>query len=257
MSITGLVHRTCPARALGVEWLDLETILGRGERYDVTVNLATCYGRGGEGLAELVRTNVALPNALLDSGVCDGGVFVNAGTALPPGTNEYSLSKHQFVDWLGRQAERRDLLGINAALQHFYGPGDSEHKFPTWLLRTLLRGDPSVDLSSGTQRRDFIYVDDVVSAFCEIVLRSDALTRGAVNEIPIGSGQAVSIREFCLRMVEIVGAKTELRFGAIASRSEEPDLVVSPGGWLELKGWLPAVGLSQGLTRMVREEKEL
>ena len=59
---------------------------------------------------------------------------------------------------------------INARLFHLYGPSDKPTKFVNSIIQSLKNNLPTIDLTSGTQRRDFIYIDDAIEAFLLIIL---------------------------------------------------------------------------------------
>jgi nucleoside-diphosphate-sugar epimerase len=103
------------------------------------------------------------------------------------------LSKKHFLDWLKSYS---DGIGcFNVALEHFYGPGDDPTKFVTYLVHSLLRGESALDLTEGLQKRDFIYIDDVIDAFISIINYSFSVGSG-FYEYEVGSGAPIEIREF-------------------------------------------------------------
>lgn len=54
---------------------------------------------------------------------------------------------------------------INIKIEHMYGALDDENKFIYWLINKLKQNVEKIDLTSGVQKRDFIYIDDIVSAY--------------------------------------------------------------------------------------------
>ena len=76
-------------------------------------------------------------------------------------------------------------------------------------------------LTEGKQRRDFIYIDDVVNNLAKIL---SIPTQGRVN-IPLGTGEGISIREAIIYLKEVTNSDSELVFGAIPSRKVEPDSI--------------------------------
>ncbi len=56
---------------------------------------------------------------------------------------------------------------------HMYGPGDSPNKFIPWLIAQLKNNVPKIDLTAGEQTRDFIYIDDVCTAFKTVCDKMD------------------------------------------------------------------------------------
>ena len=53
-----------------------------------------------------------------------------------------------------------------------YGPNDGPSKFISKLIKDFQLDAPNIPLTDGKQKRDFIYIDDVVNAFL-IVLKKN------------------------------------------------------------------------------------
>jgi nucleoside-diphosphate-sugar epimerase len=227
----------------------LEDVFRVGE-YGMILHCATNYGRRVSNPLQIIEANLMLPLRLIELGSKNGiGCFINTDTIIDKGINQYSLSKGQFKEWLVQYADK--MLCINVALEHFYGPGDDDSKFVSNIIRRLLERVPSIDLTLGQQKRDFIYIDDVVYAFRSIVEASLGLATGYMS-FEVGSGQAVSIEQFVKLIAGIMGNKeTRLNFGALKYR---------PGEVMESKvnldslrrlGWDCKVDLREGLAKTI------
>jgi nucleoside-diphosphate-sugar epimerase len=84
---------------------------------------------------------------------------------------------------------------FNVVLEHFYGPGDDTSKFVTWVIRELLTNVDHIDLTLGEQKRDFIYIDDVVSAFIAIIENESRFKKG-FHQFEVGTNNLIEIRQF-------------------------------------------------------------
>jgi nucleoside-diphosphate-sugar epimerase len=221
----------------------------------VIIHCATNYGRGDVDPAELLDANLIMPLQLLEAG-CKAGVrcFVNTDTILDKGVSQYALSKGQFREWLENYGQR--LVCVNVALEHFYGPLDNPTKFVSYVVKLLLDGVDRIDLTLGEQKRDFIYIDDIVSAFLVILAHCRSL-EGGYHEFEIGTGQPVTIRSFVELSKELSGnTRTLLNFGAVPYRENEAmEVAVNTAGIRGL-GWVPGTSLPEGLARMIAQEKE-
>jgi nucleoside-diphosphate-sugar epimerase len=141
----------------------------KDHRIDLVIHCATNYGRSQVAVTDILQANLTLPLHLLQLSAQNGvSAFVNTDTILDKGVSAYSLSKKQFSDWLGVFSDR--LLCVNVAIEHFFGPGDDPSKFVSSMVKRMISGDPEIELSPGTQKRDFIYIDDVVAAFEKIIV---------------------------------------------------------------------------------------
>lgn len=235
----------------------LETAFRDG-RYDTIVHCATNYGRqeGMQARSGMIETNLLLPLRLLELAVEYGARnFVNTDTLLDKGVSPYALSKLQFREWLRHFSG--EIGATTVSLEHFYGPDDDNSKFVTHIVRALLSGVPAIPLTPGAQLRDFIYIDDVVSAFAYVLDDLSSRPRGYV-EYEVGTGKTTSIRDFVMLAKRLSGNEnTRLEFGAIPYRAQEPMNVQVDTSRLDAAGWRPLVSLEEGLKRTFEYERTL
>lgn len=224
-------------------------------RIDSIIHCATNYGRGDVDSIEILNANLILPLQLLQTG-CRAGVrcFINTDTILDKGVNDYALSKSQFREWLGNYAQK--MVCVNVALEHFYGPLDDPTKFVSFVVKQFLDEADVIDLTLGEQKRDFIYIDDIVSAFKLIISKARTSKSGYID-YEIGTGNNISIRQFVELAKRISGnTKTQLNFGSIPYRENEVmETSVNTRGIRSL-GWEPRVSLEKGLAKMISIERE-
>lgn len=220
---------------------------------DIVIHCATDYGRHFDTV-NLVETNLILPLQLLQQCVNKKQtLFINTDTILDKRVNAYALSKSQFLDWLKFHASL--LPCINIALEHFYGPFDNTSKFCSKIVSDFLHDVASIDLTPGEQRRDFIYIDDVIDAFMVLIRYGLAQSNG-LCQFEVGTGCNVKIREFVLLAQKLVGnVNTKLNFGALSYRQNEVmEYSVQLDPLLRL-GWKPRFNLEKGLSKMINTEK--
>lgn len=131
-----------------------------------------------------------------------------------------------------------------------YGPGEGDGRLLPSVILNLLR-NREAPCSHGNQVRDFLYVEDVASAFVSLLASP---VEGPVN---IASGRGVTIREMVLAAAGVLGGCEHVRFGALPSPPKEPSRIVGENRRLvEAVGWKPAFGLEAGIARTVRYWKE-
>lgn len=201
-------------------------------QFDVICHCATAYGRNSAQTSQVLEGNLLFPINILENAIQNGcKYFINTDTffckQLPNRLNqnepvympEYTLTKYQFREWGRLRANQGSINFINLQMEHIYGPNDSLGKFVPWLETQLQKNAPSVDLTDGIQLRDFIYVDDVVDVFLDILNRIHSL-RGYIH-YEVGSGQAMSVRQFVEKMKDRAHASTKLNFGGLPRREEE------------------------------------
>lgn len=232
---------------------DLKALFAR-EKICSIIHCATNYGRGNESPLDILDANLTLPLKLLQMGAGAGvKSFINTDTVLDKRVSNYSLSKRHFRDWLQTCADR--MTCVNMALEHFYGPDDNSSKFVTWIIHSLIKGVPEMQLTKGEQKRDFIYIDDVVDAF--ILILADSLSRDkGFFHYEIGTGRLVPIADFVRTIKAIVGnTATVLDFGAVPYRENEVMASSVDLTKITSLGWAPGVGLEAGLEKTIEFEK--
>ena len=147
---------------------------------------------------------------------------------------------------MGEQLAR--LLGIEfvwARLFYLYGPFEDRRRLVPYVIDTLLRGEP-VEVTQGTQMRDFLHVADVASALTALALSEGT---GVVN---VGSGKPVTVRQVVSTLESLVGRPGLVRFGARPENPTDPPHVSADNRKLiAATGWHPAHDLESGLRHTI------
>lgn len=222
--------------------------------YDVMLHCATNYGRREVPLSDVIEANLLLPLRLLEAGQKKGlKTFVNTDTMLKKNVSGYTLSKRQFGEWLQLFSGR--LTAVNMVIEHFYGPGDDNSKFVSYVIQSLLNSTPQIAFTEGAQKRDFIYVDDVVDAFVQVLDSTEQAPPG-YSEYEVGSGNTISVKEMVTLAKKLCdNADSELLFGAIPYRPNEPMDVEVDISKLRALGWSPKWNLREGLLKTIEHER--
>ena len=234
---------------------DIESFVRKSEP-QVVVHTACAYGREGETRLQLFDTNFRLGVVVAEAlqSVAHEATFINTGSVLGPDVNFYALSKHQFSQWghkIAATSEGRFRF-INVALQHMYGPDDDPSKFATYVLRACKRNELTLNLTSGEQERDFIYIDDVVRAYDTLLTQHHQLRLS--DDIDVGSGVSPSIRDFVETVHRLTESQTELNFGTLNHRANEPMRCRADIERLNQLGWWPVFDLQRGLQKTIELE---
>lgn len=219
-------------------------------KIDIVIHTATLYGRNNENINTMIQSNLLFPlEVLYEASVKNTEIFINTDTMLNRNTNVYSLTKSQFSDWLEMFCEK--IKCVNMRLEHFYGPEDKPVKFIAWIIEQFRKNVDSIDLTAGLQKRDFIYIDDVISAFDCVVKNQDKHILGKVNKFDVASGTRISIRELVTQIQNMMGnTKTKLNFGALPYRKEELLEYETDISGLKSLGWEPKVFTKEGLEKV-------
>ena len=225
------------------------------QRVDAVIHTACQYGRNGESLCQMVESNLMFGVRLLEAGIrFNSDTFFNTDTLLQKHLNAYTLSKKHLVEWLQQQSDKIQV--VNLKLEHMYGTKDDTTKFVPWVISQLKSNAPEIKLTLGEQQRDFIYIDDVVSAYLLALEKSSSLTN--FNEFDVGTGELITVRSFLEKLkqrydTDCKQTTTKLAFGAIPYREGEMMRVEVNNKSLLVLGWKPAISLDKGFNFILEE----
>lgn len=175
------------------------------------------------------------------------GVLDEAAAARP--TTLYGRSKLAGTRALARVGRATGVKALTARLFMVYGPG--EH--PGRLLPLLTRAahdDTDIPLTSGEQRRDFTYVEDVAVG----LLRLGLIPASVSLTVNLATGRLTRVRDVVELAARELGIREDrLKFGLLPTRPEEMSRVtgVSTDRLRELTGWVPATSPATGIRRAV------
>ncbi len=225
------------------------------QRIDCVIHTACHYGRNGDPISQVVEGNLMFGLRILDACLkFNTDTFFNTDTLLQKHLNVYTLSKKQFVEWLTQQSDKVQV--VNLKLEHMYGPKDESTKFVPWVISQLQQNVTEIKLTEGEQERDFIYIDDVVSAYLTVLEQARNLP--SFSEFDVGTGQLVTVKKF-LEQLKVSyqtffgEIETKLAFGAIPYREGEMMTVqVNNQGLCDL-GWTIKTSTESGLKKVLKD----
>ena len=122
------------------------------------------------------------------------------------------------------------------------------------MLNSCLNNEENIDLTIGTQERDFIYIDDVVAAY-GFIFRSAHNIAANFKQIDVGTGSAIVIRDLVELIHGVTNSTSNLNFGAIPIRDDEVMYSKADTKFLEEIGWRCQFSIEAGIKRMFDLEK--
>jgi CDP-paratose synthetase len=218
---------------------------------DVVINTAALYGRKGESTLALVDANIEYPTRLLTlANKYNCKAFIQTGTSLPDDISLYALTKNTFVKLARLQTGT--LKFINIELEHFYGPNDDVSKFISYVINQCINGN-DLSLTEGLQKRDFIYIDDVVSAYSIIIKNLGDFKQ--FETVPVGSGLSPTIKESVEIIHTLIKSSSKLKFGAVSMRENELMYSCADTSKLVNLGWNLRYSIEAGIKATVKGTK--
>jgi nucleoside-diphosphate-sugar epimerase len=217
---------------------------------------------GVDAARAYVESNVTAVAVALDACVRSGvprAVVFGSGSEYRPEAR--SLSERDAIG--PRTTYDATKVAASVMVQHFreaggievvmarpfslYGPRERLSRFVPYVVTSALAGR-SIEMSSGTQRRDYLYVDDLADAIVRL-----AQAPAPWPEVVNFSGPAEhSLFDIAVAAVKIVGTNVQILRN---SRPGNPgDRPVFLGDWSlarDLLGWEPTHDLRGGLAKTV------
>lgn len=181
---------------------------------DILIYTSCVYDNGINNYMDILKSNFIFPLELMNN--IKLKTFIYIGTSMNKYTNQYSLSKNQFAEYGKYYSLHNNINFINILLETFYGKDEPQNRFLSTITNKL-KSNEEVNLTEGTQIRDFIYIEDVINGI-DIIVKSNLK---GYHDIPLGSGEGISIRELVEYLKTILNSKSNLNFGAIPLRKNE------------------------------------
>jgi UDP-glucose 4-epimerase len=183
----------------------------------------------------------------------------SAAGGLDPG-NVYAASKVATWAFCRMYHRAHGTPVVVARPFNVYGPGQDERALIPSAIRAALNGQ-DFSTTPGEQRRDFIYIDDVIEGFLAL-----ATTGGIDGEsLDLGTGQATPVRD----VVERIFALTASRSAGLTTGRGRPqigalpyrpgvvwELTADAARTAQLTGWRARIGLDEGLQSTIEAMTE-
>lgn len=242
-----------------VTWLDIDDNPSALESFlvgvDCVMHTAASYGRSGESMVDVAQANTLFGLSILNAAVKQNvKSFINTDSSLPKTTNAYTLSKAHLAEWGKLMCSEMGTHFINIRLEHIYGPGDDPVKFTDLVITACLRNEPELKLTAGLQQRDFIYIDDVVSAYL-LLMETQPTTTSGYAEVALGSGEVISVRNLVETIHSMTRSTTHLAFGAVPTKQNEVMYSCADTTQLRQLGWQPETSLIEGLRQTIESKQ--
>ena len=225
-------------------------------------HLAGTLKRDSSLSEEIIRINSGGTRNLLDaidwdvtrSVVCTStGEVYNPANSIPYredssllGVSVYSRSKilaeGHCQDFI---RDGKNVVIVRPAL--VYGPRQVNDQFLPSIFRAMVNHE-KLDVTGCEQRRDFIFVEDVVKAFFRLGLNEDAYGK----TFNIGPGVSYKLIDIVRKIESISGSSLDVNIGGRPYRNPEFwDSVLEPSLIKSTIDWNPEINLDEGLRKTI------
>lgn len=217
--------------------------------------------RNQEEVKEMMKVSInGTINLLLASKDISYRIFVNTGSSSEYGFKNQPMRETDLLEPFSFYAAVKasaTLLCQAFAFQYkkpivtfrpfsIYGPYESYDRFIPTIIRALINNE-SIRLTPGYQRRDFVYVEDLVEAYTEAIQNGNMLKGKLCN---IGTGKEYSNDEVVQILFKIAGKKVNVEKGRFPKRSwDNPHWVADISQTKKILKWKPNHTLEKGLQK--------
>lgn len=236
-------------KSYDVDKISIKKIFDENEIEGI-IHLATDYGRkNNNDIIQMIKVNIELPTQLLDLCIKYGiKFFINTHTHVNNKYSLYSAMKSSFLEILRFFIANYQIKFINMRLEYMYGEKDDYNKFVPFVIKSILE-DKEIRATKGEQKRDFIYVKDVVNAYIKVLNNLEKFNDEFV-EFEIGSGNSISLCDFVGKIEEQINKKGNIKWGEIPYKKNE---IFDSKAYIEKAkqylGWSPKYDINSGLKK--------
>lgn len=216
--------------------------------------------------AELqMETNIILASAKLH----DLRLFLNFGTADMLSTNgcvvsdpdalhpktPYSWIKSSSTNLVGALNRSVEFPGTTLIPSLVYGPGQTQDMFVPGLIMSLLQ-EQEFEMTSGTQIRDMIYIEDLINLVISIIEKPGPLLG---QNLLVGSGKSITVRKLAYLIANLIQPENKylIKLGKLQNSSK-----IDYGYRFDMRktffsvNWRPKIELQDGLKSTINYFKE-
>ena len=170
--------------------------------------------------------------------------------------NGYGFSKLAVTQLLKGLFNNYEFPAVVLRPAVVYGPDQGREMFISALIQSLV-ADENFAMTHGDQRRDFLYISDLVNAITRVMF-ADTQINGCIFNIGAGvSHQLKVVASLAATLIE-VNAINRINFGAVDYRvNEGMDYSVDISLAKKLLGWYPQVSIEHGLSLTVSHFKNI
>ena len=164
----------------------------------------------------------------------------------------YGKSKLKSTKYLINLHKEKNFPATVIRYYQVYGPGQSINRFIPLLVNACIK-NIEFPASHGKQKRDFLYVEDAVSAILKALINKTA--RGKV--INIGSGRVITLLSLMKTIKKKIGSG-KILLGRIKLRKDEP-MIIAPNLSRSRKilKWQSTTPLKQGINKTIKFYKRI
>ncbi len=226
------------------------------------IHLATDYKANHQAseVAGLIDNNIKFGAMLLEASV-QAGVkwFLNTGTFWQHyiadsmdycPANLYAATKQAFEDIAKYYIETNSIFFITLKLCDTFGKNDTRNKiFNLW--QKIAASGEVLQMSGGEQKIDILYIDDVISAFGQLIelLQTNSAGLKNGNSFAAKAQARYTLKELAHIFKQVTGSTLHIEWGKRPYREREVMIPWEKG--IAIPGWSSTITIEEGLQRFI------
>jgi GDP-L-fucose synthase len=171
-------------------------------------------------------------------------------------TGYYGIAKRVQVDMARAYFKQYGVNSTTLIPTNVYGPGEHSgarshvtRAMVNKYLRAMGNGDPGVTFwGDGTPTRDFVYIDDLVTAL--LLAAQEQENAPGAWAYNIGGGIEISIKDLAALIGDLMGYRGEILWDTTRPNGQPRRCLDIKAAELAL-GWMPETTLGDGLRRLI------
>jgi nucleoside-diphosphate-sugar epimerase len=224
------------------------------------IHLATySQYRNQKEFEQMVKTNIeGTLNLLSASKNIDYDIFINTGSSSEYGIKKNPMKETDLLEPISFYAATKSSANLLCqvfakeykkpivTLRPFstYGPYEKNDRFIPTIINAIIK-NKAIKLTSGNQRRDFIYVGDIVDIYIKALSCGKKLSGQILN---MGTGIEYTNGEVVKTLFNLTGKHVKIEKGAYQKRLwDTPHWVADISKTKKLLNWKPKFTLEEGL----------
>lgn len=226
----------------------------------IIIHLATYSAYADQTAAlQMIETNIkGTMNLLLATKDINYEIFINTGSSSEYGIKECPMREIDILEpgsfYAATKASATLLCQVFAkeytkpivTLRPFsvYGPHEEKKRFIPTIIKAVIE-NKAIKLTSGNQRRDFIYIQDIVDIYIKTILQGKKLLGEILN---MGTGMEYTNDEVVETLFRITGKEVRIEKGAFPNKMWDTSHWVADISKINrILNWKPQFTLENGL----------
>jgi len=239
----------------------LETIEGE---IDIIVHLATMFTpkHSIELIDNMILSNILFGVHLLEFAKVRGiRNFINTSTYAQSidhseynPQNFYTATKQAFEDIVKFYSDSGIVTNITLSLSDTYGPRDTRPKFINLVINAFGKNEV-FNMSPGNQKINYVYIDDVVEAFCTAInlLLYEKIQKS--KKFSVYGDESITLNELVKHITVILNEDLKTNPGFYPYRDRE---IMDPQPKFErIPNWYPKYKLADGINQIIQDNENI